>query len=104
MAFWSTEFMNNRRKQWLDSLVKFQFLVNGTWNDATINSKRITGNTIEIIVSFPRVATTAQTIKAVRVIDVTGKQAGYQATEIVRATNQGVLAKFEFPLYEKEDS
>ena len=86
MSFWSTDFMNDRRKQWLNALVKFQYLVNGTWYDATI-----------------RTSSGSQTIKAVRIIDVTGKQAGYQATEIVRAANQGVLTKFEFPIYEKED-
>lgn len=95
--------MNDRRKQWLNALVKFQYLVNGIWYDATINTKRVIGNKVEIIVSFPRTSSCSQTIKAVRIIDVTGKQAGYQATEIVRAANQGVLTKFEFPIYEKED-
>jgi hypothetical protein len=103
MSFWSTDFMNDRRKQWLNALVKFQYLVNDTWYDTTINTKRVTGNKVEIIVSFPRTSSGSQTIKAVRIIDVTGKQAGYQATEIVRAANQGVLTKFEFPIYEKED-
>lgn len=103
MSFWSTDFMNDRRKQWLNALVKFQYLVNDTWYDATINTKRVTGKKVEIIVSFPRTSSGSQTIKAVRIIDVTGKQAGYQATEIVRAANQGVLTKFEFPIYEKED-
>ena len=99
MSFWSTDFMNDRRKQWLNALVSFQYLVNGTWYDATINTKRVTGNKVEIIVSFPRTSSGSQTIKAVRIIDVTGKQ----AIEIARAANQGVLTKFEFPIYEKED-
>ena len=103
MSFWSADFMNDRTKQWLNALVKFQYLVNGTCYDATINTKRVVGNKVEIIVSFPRTSGGSQTIKAVRIIDVTGKQAGYQATEIVRAANQGVLTKFEFPIYEKED-
>lgn len=102
MSFWSTDFMNDRRKQWLNALVKFQFRVDSVWYDATINTKRITGNKIEIIVSFPRTASGSQTITAVRIIDVTGKQCGYQDTEVVRASNQGVLTKFEFPIYEKE--
>lgn len=103
MSFWSADFMNDRRKQWLNALVKFEYLVDGTWYEAVINTKRIVGNRIEIIVSFPRTSSGSQTIKAVRIIDVTGKQAGYQSTDIVRATNQGVLTKFEFPIYEKED-
>lgn len=83
--------------------VKFQYLVNGSLVCADNHTKRVTGNKVEIIVSFPRTSSGSQTIKAVRIIDVTGKQAGYQATEIVRAANQGVLTKFEFPIYEKED-
>lgn len=43
MSFWSTDFMNDRRKQWLNALVKFQYLVNGTWYDATINTNSYTG-------------------------------------------------------------
>ena len=50
MSFWSTDFMNDRRKQWLAALVKFQFRVGSTWHDAVINTKRIVGNRVEIIV------------------------------------------------------
>ena len=102
MSFWSTDFMNDRRKQWLAALVKFQFRVGSTWHDAVINTKRIVGNRVEIIVSFPRTSSGSQTITAVRIIDVTGKQCGFQETEFVRASSQGVLTKFEFPIYEKE--
>ena len=60
MSFWSKEFMNDRRKQWLAALVKFQFCVDSTWYDATINTKRIVGNRVEIIVSFPRTSSGSQ--------------------------------------------
>lgn len=102
MSFWSTEFMNDRRRQWLAALDKFQFRVASTWYDATVNTKRIIGNRLEVIVSFPKTSSGSQTITAVRIIDVTGKQCGYQETKVVRASNQGVLTKFEFPIYEKE--
>lgn len=102
MSFWSTDFMNDRRKQFLNALVKFQYKVDGVWHDATINSKRIKGLAVVIVVAFPRTSSGKQTITAVRIIDVTGKQCGYQDTKVVRAANQGVLAKFEFPIYEKE--
>lgn len=102
MSFWENDFMSDRRKNWLNALVRFEFKVGGTWHVATIKSKRIVGTTVEVIVSFPRVSTGSQTITAVRIIDVTGKQAGYQAVEIVRVASQGVLSKFEFPIYEKE--
>lgn len=102
MPFWTAEFMNNRRQQWLNALVKFQFMVGSTWYDANINTKRIVGNQVEIIVSFPRTSSGDQTITAVRIIDVTGKQCGYQKVNVKRVSKQGVLTKFEFPLYEKE--
>lgn len=101
MSFWTEDFMGRRREQWLDALVKFQYLVGSTWYDATINSKSIEGDTLEIVVSFPRTSSGSQTITAVRIIDVTGVQCAYQATEVVRTASQGVLCKYEFPLYEK---
>ena len=102
MAFWSDEFMNDRRKQFLNALVKFQYQINGIWHDAVINDKRIEGQTVVVIGGFPRTANEKQTITAVRIIDVTGKQCGYQEIKVVRAINQGVLVKYEFPIYEKE--
>ena len=102
MSFWSTEFMNDRRNDWLKALVLFEYRVGDAWYKAKINTKRIVGNTVEVIVSLPRVSTGSQTITAVRIIDVKGKQCGYQETKVVRATNQGVLVQFEFPIYEKE--
>ena len=102
MSFWSKEFMNDRRKQFLNALVKFQYQVNGTWHDAIINDKRIEGLSVVVVISFPRTSSEKQTITAVRIIDVTGKQCGYQETKVVRMANQGVLAKLEFPIYEKE--
>lgn len=63
MSFWSTDFMNDRRKQWLNALVKFQYLVNDTWYDATINTKRVTGNKVEIIVSFPRTSSARRPLR-----------------------------------------
>lgn len=102
MSFWTTEFMNDRRKQFLNALVKFQYKVDGAWHDAKVNSKRIEGLSVIVVVAFPRTSSGKQTITAVRIIDVTGKQCGYQEVKVERAGNQGVLTKFEFPIYEKE--
>lgn len=102
MAFWTDAFMNDRRKQFLNALKKFQYQVDGEWHDAVINSKGINGNTIELIVSFPRTDDGSETITAVRAIDVTGKQCGFQETNVSRASGQGVLTKFEISIYEKE--
>ncbi|MDY4893920.1 MAG: hypothetical protein SO130_11030 [Agathobacter sp.] len=101
MSFWTREFMDDRRKDWLNALVKVEFRVSGVWHEAKINKKRINGEKVEVIVSFPRTSAERQTITAVRIIDVTGKQCGYQEIELVRDFDQGALCKFEFPIYEK---
>lgn len=106
MSFWSEEFMNDRRQQWLNSLVKFQYRVGeeseDSWHDAKITTKRVVGDRVEVIASFPRVESGSQNVTGVRIIDVKGKVAGFQETEIVRMPLQGLLTKFEFPIYEKE--
>lgn len=102
MAFWTQEFMAKRRENWLNSLVKFEYQADGSWHEATINSKKINGTQLELVVSLPRTSAGTQTITAIRVIDVSGKQCGYSTTSVKRAVNQGVLAKFELPIYEKE--
>lgn len=101
MAFWADDFMTKRRKQWLDALVKFQYYSDGSWKDATVTKKEVTGNKIVIIVSFPRTTTEAETITGIRIIDVTGQQCGYSAANLQRRAGQGALTKFEFPIYEK---
>lgn len=37
MSFWSKEFMDDRRKQWLAALVKFQFQVDSIWHLSLIH-------------------------------------------------------------------
>lgn len=101
MAFWKTDFLNNRRKQWMAAIYKFQYQVNDIWYDAKINSKTISGNTITFIVSLPTTPKTAHTITGIRLYDVTGVICAEQAVTVKRTASQGVLAKFEFPIYEK---
>lgn len=103
MSFWKTEFLAKRRKQWMDAIYKFQYQVNGSWYDARVNSKTISGNTVTFIVSLPTVPHTAHTITGVRLWDVTGVICAEQAVTVKRTASQGVLAKFEFPIYEKGD-
>lgn len=103
MSFWKPNFLANRRKQWMDAIHKFQYQVNGSWYDAHINSKRISGNTVTFIVSLPTVPQTAHTVTGVRLWDVTGAVCAEQAVSVARTASQGVLAKFEFPIYEKGD-
>lgn len=103
MAFWKTDFLNKRRKQWMEAIHKFQYQVNGTRYDAKINSKTITGNMVVFVVSLPTVPKTAHTITGLRLWDVTGVVCAEQAVTVKRTAAQGVLAKFEFPIYEKGD-
>ena len=77
--------------------------VNGKWYDAKINSKKITGNKIVFIVSLLTTPKTAHTITGIRLWDITGRICGGLEVAVKRTANQGVLAKFEFPIYEKGD-
>lgn len=103
MAFWKTDFLAKRRQQWMDAIHKFQYQVNGTWYDAKINSKKITGNMVVFIVSLPTTPKTAHTITGLRLWDITGVVCAEQVVTVKRTASQGVLAKFEFPIYEKGD-
>lgn len=103
MAFWKKDFLDKRRRQWMEAIHKFQYQVDGAWYDAKVNSKKITGNTIVFIVSLPTVPKTAHTITGIRLYDVTGVICAEQAVTVKRTASQGVLAKFEFPIYEKGD-
>lgn len=101
MAFWKETFLADRRNQWLRAIHKFQYQVNGTWYDAKINSKTVSGSTIIFMVSLPIVPKTAHTITGLRLWDITGIICAEQAVSVKRTASQGVLAKFEFPIYEK---
>lgn len=103
MGFWKVDFLNDRRKQWLNSIHRFEYSVSGTWYSAKVNSKEIVGNKIVFIVSLPTIPKTAHTITGIRLFDVTGKVCAEQAVSVKRTATQGVLAKFEFPIYEKGD-
>lgn len=103
MAFWKSDFLDRRRQQWMAAIHKFQYQVNGTWYDAKVNSKKITRNKIVFIVSLPTTPKTAHTVTGIRLYDVTGVVCAEQTVAVKRTASQGVLAKFEFPIYEKGD-
>lgn len=89
MAFWKTDFLAKRRQQWMDAIHKFQYQVNGTWYDAKINSKKITGNMIVFIVSLPTTPKTAHTITGLRLWDITGVVCAEQVVTVKRTASQG---------------
>ena len=94
MGFWEKDFLDRRRQEWMSSIHKFQYQVNGNWYDAKINSKKITGNKIVFIVSLLTTPKTAHTITGIRLWDITGRICGGLEVAVKRTANQGVLAKF----------
>ncbi len=100
MGFFANEFLADRRKQWMDSIVKFQYQVSGTWYDAVINKREVVGTKVMFTVHIPNVPESAHTIKGLRIIDINGDVAGSQEISLERTATQGVLATFEFPIQE----
>lgn len=100
MGFWKETFLIERRKEWLKSIVKAQYLVGSNWYDAIISEKKIVGNTLylNIIADAP----SAMTITKVRLIEVGGTVAGEKVENILKKSTQGVLLQLTFPIYEIE--
>ena len=99
MAFWKETFLNKIRTDWLRRIQKIQYQSNnGTWYDAAITEKKISGNKIQL-----KCTTTddmAMTIKAIRLIDTAGEVAGQLTENITKLATQGVITVWEFPIYE----
>jgi hypothetical protein len=100
VAFWTDNFLNKRRNDWIRSIAKVQYRIGGTWYDGVINSKTISGNAITVIADMAGVPAGSQTISEIRLIDEGGQVAGSKLDSITKAGSQGVLVKFEFPLTE----
>lgn len=101
MGFWKNEFLNERRKEWLKTIDKFQYRVGKTWYDADVNTKRIEGNSLVVIVSVPNKKPEGEiTIDEVRIIDYAGNVAGSQLVSVKRTLYHGILTKYEFPIQE----
>ena len=83
MAYFSDTFMGHRRNQWL-----------------TINQKRIEGDTLVILATFPTLDSVECTISASRLIDVRGEVAAYQQRLVEKVAGQGVMVKLTIPIYE----
>lgn len=98
MAFWTDDFLDKRRKEWLKSIVKIQYYAGGTWYDAQITSKTIDGDTLKILSQTTDSKTL--TITSVRLIDTGGDVAGQITESITKLASQGVITLWEFPLYE----
>lgn len=98
MAFWTEQFMNKRRREWLNEIAKIQYQAGGRWYDATITEKYIKGDTLYVTSATTDNATL--TITSVRILDASGDVAGQTSESIAKLSTQGVFTVWEFPLYE----
>lgn len=100
MVFFTQSFLNARRTELLNSVVRFQYqLNNSSWRDGTINSKEINGTDVVVFVNAPS-SGTADVITAVRVYDNNGNLAGQQTVSLSRTSLNSALLRFTFPLIE----
>lgn len=100
MAYFSDTYMGHRRKQWLRSIYSVEVQVSEKWHRGDINQKKIEGDELVIMVTFPTLDDTACTITASRVIDVRGEVAAYQERNIQKNAGQGTMIKITVPIYE----
>ena len=100
MAYFSEGFINRRRKQWLRSIHEVEAQANGTWHTGSIDQKKIEGDALVIMATFPTLDAVACTITASRLIDVHGEVAAYQQRVINKNSGQGTMIKITVPIYE----
>lgn len=100
MEYFSDSFMSHRREQWLRSLHSVEVQSGGTWHRGVLNKKKIEGDTIVILATFPELDEKGCTITASRIIDVRGETAAYQQRVIEKVSGQGTMIKITIPIYE----
>ena len=100
MAYFTDSYMSQRRNQWLRSLHAVEVQAAGTWHRGDINQKKIEGDTLVIMATFPTLDSVACTISASRIIDVRGEVAAYQQRVIEKNSGQGIMIKLTIPIYE----
>lgn len=102
MAFFTDNFLNNRRAELLRAVTRFQYQLNkSTWVDSEINSKEIAGTAVVVYVNAPS-SGAKDTITGVRVYDNNGVLAGSQSVSLSRDSINAGLLRFTFPLIEVE--
>ena len=100
MAYFSNNFIDHQRKQWLRSIHSVEVQTNGTWHKGEITKKEIEDDTLLILATFPELDALTCTITASRIIDVRGEVAAYQQRVIEKISGQGTLIKLTIPIYE----
>jgi hypothetical protein len=100
MAYFSDNFVSQRRKQWLRSISAVEVQVGGKWYRGEFDKKEIEDDTLVIMATFPTLNDTACTITASRVLDVRGEVAAYQQRTIEKKAGQGTMIRITIPIYE----
>ena len=100
MGYFNENYMNHRREQWLRSIHAVEVLAGQTWYRGVINQKKIEGDTLVIMATFPELDSVTCTIGASRIIDIRGEQAAYQQRTINKIAGEGCMLKVTVPIYE----
>lgn len=100
MAYFTEDFLNERRKQWLRSIAYVECQANGSWHRGKIEKKDVSGDTIIVNATFPDLDETAATITASRIIDVRGIQVAYRQKNVKKAAGQGTMIQVKIPIDE----
>lgn len=100
MAYFQSDFLSRRREDWLRQLHSVEVLVGSTWYAGTISQKKVDGDSIIIMATFPQLDDSSVTITASRIKDIRGEVAAYQAKSIKKAAGQGTLIKISIPVRE----
>ena len=97
--FWSEDFLDARRAEWLAQIDKAQYLIDGEWRDAEITEKCISDGKLKITATLGDIGSFIK-ITAIRILDISGSIAGEQRESIEITALQGLLSLWEFSIYE----
>ena len=106
MAFFNQTFLHKRRQQWLRSIHAVEMAASATkygadeWKRGEINQKKIEGDKLVIMATFPELDAQQWYIKAIRLVDVSGTEAAVSYKDVTTQKGQGTMIKIEFPIYE----
>lgn len=102
MAFFTNKFLDDRRKELLRSVDRFQYQIDGrNWYDGIVNSKQIVGTDVVVFMKVPNHGK-ADTITGVRIYDKNGTLAGQQTISVRRTELNSALLRITLPLIEVE--
>lgn len=100
MAFFTNEFLTDRRDEWLKSIVGVGIKANGKWYDGKIEKKMIENGSVIIDATFPDIEDMDVTVQATRLIDRKGKQCAYQEKNFQKTHQQNLWVRTSIPIQE----